>query len=840
MLTSLASIRTWIQPHNRASIDLTMDFEPESQAPGAGLQIVGEKVNLLVNAIEELRQLGLKELDTELPELVLVGDQSAGKSSLMGAIAEINLPKDKGMCTRCPSNIKTFPSRDGTWSCTVSLHEYYSYSHDARRAITKAQPFPPWTDKPGGLEVKPFASISDKTKLEDVLRCAQVALLNPSQDPKSFVPGTGVNASKALDSGYKNEADFSPNIVAIEISGPGLAALSLYDLPGIFASSASPDQKYLIKVFENLATKYIKHENALIICAITMQNDPGLSRTSAIIENLKAEKRCVGVLTMPDRLQEGSIHIDFDRILRRKAHILPRGYFVTKQPGPDFKIRDGADYHAQAREEEALFFNTDPRWTGEWSEFLPRCGTDSFIKSISQMLASQIANRYVQINKINKNLEHPLIPNSLDNIEEKIKAQAHEVDLALSSLPELPDENVQHVVMDRLQKISNGVVNLLAGGPRSNGFLSSWSQLTYDFRNAIESIKPMFSYKHGSDMTRPDREYIDLLDSDDDQAIPVTPTPSRKRPPPDLFNSPHGHQSKKFKPENSFNREPSVATSIQSQQSSTRPKQVPNGCPSSHLKRRTIQPMRGDRSTVFGEFLGFGSGFLSIGDIREIIGRHHPPGFPGHIDHAVYQDICLDAISPWTLLLKRLADHTFKMLRDSVLEILVNFLGDYKQTQLFRSSRGHLLKFLDQYEAEQRQILQTLFDLESYKMFTVNDEIFEMFKTQALKSLQDARRKHRQVCYLQKTPTNKITDPLKVSDIELGPDPFQKEVEVAAYVRGYYKTAGLRFSDNASQSIRGNLFQKVETKIIGMLEHSLELYNGDGNNLIFSFDILAC
>lgn len=42
--------------------------------PGARFQIVGEKVNLLVNAIQELRKLGLKEIDTELLELVLVGD----------------------------------------------------------------------------------------------------------------------------------------------------------------------------------------------------------------------------------------------------------------------------------------------------------------------------------------------------------------------------------------------------------------------------------------------------------------------------------------------------------------------------------------------------------------------------------------------------------------------------------------------------------------------------------------------------------------------------------------------------------------------------------------------
>jgi GTP1/Obg family GTP-binding protein len=70
----------------------------EPQTPGASLQLVGKKVNLLVSAIDKLRQLGLKEIDTELPELVLVGDQTAGKSSLMGAIAEINLPKDDGMC----------------------------------------------------------------------------------------------------------------------------------------------------------------------------------------------------------------------------------------------------------------------------------------------------------------------------------------------------------------------------------------------------------------------------------------------------------------------------------------------------------------------------------------------------------------------------------------------------------------------------------------------------------------------------------------------------------------------------------------------------------------------
>jgi GTPase SAR1 family protein len=358
--------------------------------PGASLQIVGQRVNLLVDAIEELRKLGLKEIDTELPELVLVGDQSAGKSSLMGAIAEINLPKNSGMCTRCPANIKTAPAN--TWTCTVSLHEYYRYTNDNRRMPTKSQRFPPWMeDQEQGLTIRPFKTVSDKSELEEVLRWAQIALLNPSLDYHQFIPGSGTIAQNGLKQGQKHEADFSPNIVAIEISGPRLPALSFYDLPGIFVSAANKEEQYLIKVFENLAEKYIKHENALIILAMTMANDPGLSKTSALIEKYKAEKRTIGVLTMPDRLQKGSTHMDFDAILRGKEHPLPRGYFVTKQPGPDFVPR--IDYHLQAREDEDAFFDSDPLFTGEWREFRDRCCTTAIQTYLSQEFARLIAQR---------------------------------------------------------------------------------------------------------------------------------------------------------------------------------------------------------------------------------------------------------------------------------------------------------------------------------------------------------------------------------------------------------------------------------------------------------------
>lgn len=367
-----------------------------SMAPMAsGLEIVGEKVNLLVAAIEELRQLGLREIETLLPEIVLVGDQSAGKSSLMGAIAEINLPKDMGMCTRCPANITTAPADE--WSCKVSLHESYHFTFTNvknHKVRPKATPFLPWVENDDPRPViRAFAETRNKQELERILQWAQFALLNPSTDYHAFIPGTGSIAESGLQDGHAHEADFSPNIVAIEISGPRLPALSFYDLPGVFSGSGHPETQYLVEVFEALVTKYVGHDNALIILTMNMSLDPEHSRTSALIrKNAKAEKRTLGVLTNPDRIPEGSLHKGWDDVVRGTRHVLQRGYFITKQPGNNFSPGQ-EDYHVKARREEKHFFDTNPLWTGEWSGYQERTGTGAIRKYLSQEFAQLISKK---------------------------------------------------------------------------------------------------------------------------------------------------------------------------------------------------------------------------------------------------------------------------------------------------------------------------------------------------------------------------------------------------------------------------------------------------------------
>lgn len=53
--------------------------------------------------IDKLRKLGIR--DVVLPQLVVVGDQSSGKSSVLEAITDFPFPRKLGLCTRFATNI---------------------------------------------------------------------------------------------------------------------------------------------------------------------------------------------------------------------------------------------------------------------------------------------------------------------------------------------------------------------------------------------------------------------------------------------------------------------------------------------------------------------------------------------------------------------------------------------------------------------------------------------------------------------------------------------------------------------------------------------------------------
>ncbi|CAF5085736.1 unnamed protein product, partial [Rotaria sp. Silwood1] len=72
-----------------------------------------EKVRPLMNKIDEARRYLSPNRDRiTFPNVVVVGDQSSGKSSLLEALSLVELPKGTGIVTRCPLVLRLRNSKE--------------------------------------------------------------------------------------------------------------------------------------------------------------------------------------------------------------------------------------------------------------------------------------------------------------------------------------------------------------------------------------------------------------------------------------------------------------------------------------------------------------------------------------------------------------------------------------------------------------------------------------------------------------------------------------------------------------------------------------------------------
>ncbi|GIQ80955.1 dynamin superfamily protein, partial [Kipferlia bialata] len=78
----------------------------------------------LIALIDRFRELGVGGAGVSLPQVVVIGDQSTGKSSCLEAISGLTLPRGNGICTRCPCELrlKSDPSLTEP-ICHVSYHK---------------------------------------------------------------------------------------------------------------------------------------------------------------------------------------------------------------------------------------------------------------------------------------------------------------------------------------------------------------------------------------------------------------------------------------------------------------------------------------------------------------------------------------------------------------------------------------------------------------------------------------------------------------------------------------------------------------------------------------------
>jgi predicted ATPase len=63
------------------------------------MEYLGAESRRSIQTIKKLEELDINTT-LQLPKFVVVGDQSAGKSSIVEALCDISLPRSSGTCTR--------------------------------------------------------------------------------------------------------------------------------------------------------------------------------------------------------------------------------------------------------------------------------------------------------------------------------------------------------------------------------------------------------------------------------------------------------------------------------------------------------------------------------------------------------------------------------------------------------------------------------------------------------------------------------------------------------------------------------------------------------------------
>ncbi|KAJ4806429.1 Interferon-induced GTP-binding protein Mx1 [Rhynchospora pubera] len=100
-----------------------------------------DNIRPLLDAVDRLRNLKVTEEGIQLPTIVVVGDQSSGKSSVLESLAGISLPRGQGICTRVPLIMRLQSDSNTT---KLSMHLEYggktvpTSEHEITAAINTA------------------------------------------------------------------------------------------------------------------------------------------------------------------------------------------------------------------------------------------------------------------------------------------------------------------------------------------------------------------------------------------------------------------------------------------------------------------------------------------------------------------------------------------------------------------------------------------------------------------------------------------------------------------------------------------------------------------------------
>ncbi|TFK21928.1 hypothetical protein FA15DRAFT_597001 [Coprinopsis marcescibilis] len=778
--------------------------EPQSESIDAGAGVGLSNASLssarrqMLDLVNRLVSTGV-QVDIDLPQIAVIGAQSAGKSSLIESISGITLPRAAGTCTRCPTECQLSHS-NSKWRCDVSLQ----FNTDS-----KGQPL-------GQVRRETFGpTIYDKAEVEDRIRRAQLAVLNPNRASKQFLEGDESELK------FDDTLSFSQNFVSLKISGRGVADLSFVDLPGLIASvSTGRGHSNDIALVESLVTTYIKRPSCIILLTVACETDfenQGAHRLTKLHD--PQGKRTVGVLTKPDRIPTGEEY-NWLPFIRNEREALEHNWYCVKQPSSN-DIKNNVTWE-EARQRENDFFSSTAPWSELESYYQKHLRTSNLVDRLSSVLSDLISKR-------------------LPQIQEELDKSINAVQDAINALPPPPSSNPFNEIVTRMHRFTSDVGKHVLEGMPSNSSKGLFQCIRFDhmkFRKAIRDTAPEFRpyEKRYAGM----RQYTEPTFLGHEEEVEVV----REETVQEVI----------------FREE--TVDEVSESEGSKSEEEVNSAY---HVAARDEGPFEQPPLTA-----------IFVDQVHSRAQNARTRELPGHVPFVVQKEYIEEIIYKWRLpsirLLQSVQVHLAKLVKDLVTK---HFHG-YGAGTLEQRVRTIMHKHLAECIMTAQSRLEWLLELEAHP-FTLNshyladykDKFFSFYKAgrereirglfsdqieaytrrkpvvaravpaiysngrHYLKSEGESKEEPTGVAKVLRGLAEMGMEGVKAEDIPkiLPPDEMESAINIMADVRAYFQVSYKRFADNVPLAIDHGLVRGLERDLLSRLHSMLKISGPDGHRI---------
>lgn len=387
----------------------------------------------LVNKLQDVFTTVGVNNPIDLPQIVVVGSQSSGKSSVLENIVGRDfLPRGSGIVTRRPLVLQLI-NRPAT-------SQTNGESEGVEGTTDKAANVDEW----GEFLHIPGQKFYDFNKIRDEI-------------------------SKETEAKVGRNAGISPAPINLRIYSPNVLTLTLVDLPGLTRVPVGDQPRDIERQIRDMIVKYIAKSNAIILAVTAANIDLANSDGLKLAREVDPEgQRTIGVLTKVDLMDEGTDVVD---ILAGRIIPLRMGYVPVVNRGQ--RDIDNKKPIQAALEAERAFFENHKAYRNKSSY----CGTPYLARKLNLILMMHIKQ-------------------TLPDIKARISSSLQKYTSELESLGPSMLGNSANIVLNIITEFTNEWRTVLDGNNTelSSTELSGGARISFVFHelyaNGVKAVDP--------------------------------------------------------------------------------------------------------------------------------------------------------------------------------------------------------------------------------------------------------------------------------------------------------------------------------------------------------------